>query len=78
MFYLHILSPIYRMHFCIYSLSSAVIFMLWGVDQVISVCDLAKKICNSAWYVAVKKWKSSLAILNRSFKVLQILTVQIQ
>jgi hypothetical protein len=78
MFYLDVPPPIRRMHFGIYSLSGGVIFMPWRVDQVVSVCDLAKEISDTTEYVAVEKWQSSLAILHAPFKPFQILTVRIQ
>ena len=52
--------------------------MLWRVDQVVSVCNLAKEISKTTKYVAVTKWQSSLAILNLFFEPLHILTVRIQ
>jgi len=47
MLYLHVPPPIRRMHFCIYFLPSGIIFMLLRVDQVVSVCDLAKVISDT-------------------------------
>jgi len=66
------------MHFSIYSLPRRVIFTPWCVDQVISVCDLAKEISDTTKDVAVEKWQSPLAMLNLPFEPLLILAVGIQ
>jgi len=78
MLYVHVLPPTRRIQFCIYSLPGGVIFMLWHVDQVTSLYDQVKEISNTTYYLGVKTWQSSLAILNQSFEPSQILTVQIQ
>ena len=77
MLYLQVPLPIHRMHFSIYSLASRVRFAPWRVDQVISVCDLAKEISDTTWNIVVEKWQSPLAILNLPFEPLQILAVGI-
>jgi len=78
MLYLQVPPPIRRMHFSIYSLRGRVIFTTWRVDQVISVCDLAKEISDTTYDVAVEQWQSPLAIRNLPFEPLQILAVGIQ
>ena len=52
--------------------------MLWPIDQVVLVGYLVNKISNTTNYVAVEKEQSSLAILDLSFELLQIWTVQVQ
>jgi len=52
--------------------------MLRLVDQVILVCDRAKEISERIQDVMIKDWKRSLAILNLSFKPLQIQSVRVQ
>ena len=66
------------MHFCIYFLLGGVIFMLWPIEQVVLVGYLVSKMSNTTNYVAVEKEQSSLAILDLSFELLEIWTVQVQ
>jgi len=76
--YLNIPPPVRGVHFHTDPFTIRIEFKPRRVDQAILVCDLAKEISDTIQDFTLKEWQSSLAILNLSFKPLQIRTVRVQ
>jgi len=73
------MAPLVRgVHFRIHPFTIRIKLTPQRVDQVILVCDLAKEISDTIQDIMIKEWQSSLTILNRSLKRLQIRTVRVQ
>jgi len=74
--YLNIPPPVRCVHFRIDPFTIRIEFTPRRIDQVVLVCDLGKEISDTIQDVTIQEWQSSLAILNLSFKPLQIRTVR--